>query len=138
MVENGMPPAQILIVDSDPTVALVTQRGLQHMLASAATVEVAPSARDATTYCLRGDVDLLIIDPSPESGAAASLVSFLHANRPDLPILVLTAYDTPRLRKQMRALGVRHYLAKPVELYDLGRLVRIAIESHSAERASNG
>jgi len=52
----------------------------------------------------------------------------LHADRPEVPVLVLTAYDTPRLRTQMRALGVQHYLAKPVDLQDLGKSVRSVVE----------
>jgi two-component system, OmpR family, response regulator len=127
-----MPASHILIVDNDPTVALVTQRGLERILASDATIEIAPSPADAWAHCLRGSVDLLIVDPNPESSPAAMLVKSLHANRPDIPVLVLTAYDTPRLRAQMRSLGVRHYLAKPVELYDLGQLVRIAVASPGA------
>jgi DNA-binding NarL/FixJ family response regulator len=127
-----MPPSHILIVDSDPTVALVTQRGLERILASEATVEIAPSPADAWTRCLRGNVDLLIIDPNPENSPAATLVKSLHVTRPDLPVLVLTAYDTPRLRSQMRSLGVHHYLAKPVELHDLGQLVRTAVASPGA------
>lgn len=133
-----MPPSHILIVDSDPTVALVTQRGLQRILASEATIEIAPSPDDAWTQCLRGTVDLLIVDPSPESGPAATLVKSLCASHRDIPVLVLTAYDTPRLRTQMRSLGVRHYLAKPVELRDLGQSVRIAVSSSTSEIAGNG
>ena len=124
-----MPPSHILIVDSDPTVALMTQRGLERMMASEATVEVAPSPTDAWARCLLGSVDLLIVDPNPETSPATALVKSLHASRPDIPVLVLTAYDTPRLRAQMRSLGVRHYLAKPVELHDLGQLVRTAVAS---------
>jgi two-component system OmpR family response regulator len=133
-----MAPSHILIVDSDPTVALVTQRGLQRILASDATIEVAPSPADAWTQCLHGSVDLLIVDPSPESGPAAALVKSLHASHRDIPVLVLTAYDTPRLRTQMRSLGVRHYLAKPVELRDLGQSVRMVVSPATSEIAGNG
>jgi two-component system OmpR family response regulator len=124
---KAMPSSHILIVDSDPTVALVTQRGLQRVLTFDATVDIAPSPTDAWTRCLRGSVDLLIVDPNPESSPAAGLVKSLHEQRPDIPVLVLTAYDTPRLRNRMRELGVRHYVAKPVELHDLGNLVRKAV-----------
>jgi DNA-binding NarL/FixJ family response regulator len=117
------PHHNILIVDSDPAAALVTQRGLQFLLGSAAAVELAPSPDLARAQCLNGDVDLLIIDPSPRSRGAAALIQALHAERPALAVMALAAYDTPRLRSQMRALGVRHYLAKPVELLDLQRAV---------------
>lgn len=119
--------AQILIVDSDPTAALVTQRGLQRVLESSAAVEIAPTPRAAWLRCLCEPVDMVIIDPNPEAGAAAALVKALHTDRPSIDVMVLTAYDTPRLRAQMRTLGVKSYLAKPVDLADLGHAVRTLI-----------
>ena len=44
---------------------------------------------------------------------------------------MLTAYDTPRLRTQMRALGVEHYLAKPVDLRDLGHEVGLLMQQRA-------
>lgn len=109
----------ILIVDNDPSAALVTQRGLQKMLGDETVVDLASSPGTAWLRCVRDGVDLLIVDPSPQSRGAAALIKALHEERPAIPVLVLTAYDTPRLRTQMRALGVRRYLAKPVDLLDL-------------------
>ena len=131
-----MRPTQILIVDSDPTAAFVTQHGLQRLLKRAAKIEIAASAGEARARCLHEPIDLLIIDPASVIGTAAELVSELHSRRPDLPVLVLTAYDTPRLRNRMRALGVEHYLAKPVELQDLSDSVRVVIAhgGHAAPR----
>src|SRR5437868_15411220 len=106
-----MPQQRILIVDSDPIAALVTQGGLQHFLGPGVTVTIAPSPGAAWLRCLREGVELLIVDPSPQSQAAAVLIKALHDERPHLPVLVLTAYDTPRLRTQMRTLGVQDYLA---------------------------
>lgn len=119
----------IEIVDSDPTAALVTQRGLQVLLDTEVEVTVAPSPDAAWIDCLKEEVDLLIIDPNPQSRAATSLVKALRAYRPHVPVLVLTAYDTPRLRAQMQTLGVQHYLAKPIDLLDLNEVVRTALET---------
>jgi DNA-binding NarL/FixJ family response regulator len=117
----------ILIVDSDPSAALVTQRGLQLLLGESAEVDLAPTPGAAWLRCVRERVDLLIVDPSPQSRAATVLVKALHDERPAITVLVLTAYDTPRLRTQMRALGVRHYLAKPVDLIELKQTVKGAL-----------
>lgn len=108
----------VLIVDSDKSAALVTQRVLEVMDGHRLTAEIA-SPGVAWLRCLRTQIDLLVIDPAPQSLAAYALIKALHEECPDLPILVLTAYDTPRLRSQMRELGVRHYLAKPIDLLDL-------------------
>jgi CheY-like chemotaxis protein len=117
-----MASAKILIFDSDPAAALVTQHGLQR-LQPGTEVTTATSAGDAWLSCLHQAVDLLIIDPSPANSAASALIKALRADRPNTDVLVLTAYDTPRLRTQMRALGVAHYLAKPVDLRELGHEV---------------
>lgn len=127
----------ILIVDNDPSAALVTQQGLQFLLGGDVEVILAPSPGAAWLRCVRGAVDLLIVDPSPQSRAAAALVKALHDERPQIPILVLTAYDTPRLRSQMKSLGVRHYLAKPVDLVELKNTVSGALEAHNGAQASS-
>ena len=125
-----MAPARILIFDSDPAAALVTQHGLQR-LQPGAEVTTVPSAGEAWLHCLHDRVDLLIIDPTPANSAAAGLIKALRAERPNTVVLVLTAYDTPRLRSQMRMLGVDHYLAKPLDLRELGREVGLLIEQHT-------
>ncbi len=114
-----MPLRQIYIVDDDPTAALITQRGLQTMLGDrfGAVVIAAPNA--AWLACATGNVDLLIVDPSPHSNVVISLVRAVRAFRPYIPVLVLTAYDTPGLRVKMRELGAERYVAKPIDLRDL-------------------
>jgi len=122
--------AKILIFDGDPAAALVTQHGLQRLQPNS-EVSTATSAGDAWLSCLHQSVDLLIIDPSPANSASAALIKALRTDRPDTDVLVLTAYDTPRLRAQMRALGVVHYLAKPVDLRELGHEVGLLIEQRA-------
>jgi two-component system OmpR family response regulator len=132
----SQPPKHMLIVDSDAVAALVTQRGLQAALGAAAEVTVAPSAGAAWLHCRRVNFDLVIVDPSPPDRAAGALVKALCAERPDIPVLVLTAMDTPRLRAEMRTLGVRHYFAKPLMLRELERGVRVALGMDAAARDS--
>jgi len=126
-----MATAKILIFDSDPAAALVTQHGLQRLQPGAEVTTVA-SAVDAWLSCLHQPVDLLIIDPSPANSAASALIKALRTDRPNTDVLVLTAYDTPRLRSQMRALGVAYYLAKPVDLRELGHEVGLLMKQRTA------
>jgi DNA-binding response OmpR family regulator len=114
-----MPAKNIHIFDEDPSAALITQRGLQAMLGDRFAITVAPNANAAWLACARGNVDLLIVDPGVRSGPATSLIRAVRSYRPHIPILVLTAYDTPGMRSRMRALGVASYAAKPIELRDL-------------------
>ncbi len=126
----------ILVVDNDPVAAMVTQQGLQLLLGKDVEVSLAPSPGAAWLRCMRGSVDLLIVDPSPPGRAAAALIKALHDECPHIPVVVLTAYDTPRLRAQMKRLGVRHYLAKPVELAELKNTVSGVLASLNNAQAS--
>lgn len=128
-----MPLHHIQIVDSDPAAALVTQLGLQSLLKSDAEIAIGGPAAQPGPYAPAPDghnsIDLLIVDPGSQSQAATRLIRSLQATCPHTPLLVLTAYDSPLLRSQMRALGVRHYLAKPVDLPELERVVRDVLTS---------
>lgn len=114
-----MPVRQIHIFDDDPAAALISQRGLQTFLGDRFSVVVDPTPNAAWLACATGNVDLLIVDPNPHSGNVISLVRAVRAYRPNIPVLILTAYDTPGLRAKMRDLGVARYVAKPIELREL-------------------
>ena len=124
---TSQPLQHMLIVDSDAAAALVTQRGLQSALGSAAEITIAPSAGAAWLRCRHECCDLVIVDPSPPDRAARALVKALRTERPDITVLVLAAMDTLGLRTEMRALGVRHYFAKPLMIRELERGVRAAL-----------
>ncbi|NJM08032.1 response regulator transcription factor [Candidatus Gracilibacteria bacterium] len=124
---------RIQIVDKDRTAAQITRRGIACALGSAADVRVALSANDAWLACTRGDVDLLIVDPTPNDVAALGLIRALRHYRNPVQLLVLTAYDTPGLRSAMRRFGVKSYAAKPIELRDLLPSIRHQLqELHDA------
>jgi two-component system OmpR family response regulator len=133
-VENRPSAAvrHILIVDSEPAAALVTQRGLQRWLGPDVDVAIVP-AGVAWLRCLREPIDLVIIDPAPQDRAASALLKALREQCPKIALMVLTAYDTVGLRTQMRRLGVHQYLAKPATLDHLVQAVRVAsgLESYN-------
>jgi DNA-binding NarL/FixJ family response regulator len=119
---------QILIVDKDMAAAFVTKSGIERMLGTNAIVHIAQSPGSAWLQYGQKSINTLIIDPSTWSHAAISLITALQRLHPDLPVIVLTAYDTPRLRRDMQSLGVTHYLAKPIELAELAQYVREVLQ----------
>ncbi|PDW01845.1 response regulator transcription factor [Candidatus Viridilinea mediisalina] len=129
---------QIYIVDEDPAAALITQRGLQTMLGERFSIMVASSPNAAWLACATGHVDLVIVDPNPHGNAAISLVRAVQAFRPMIPVLVLTAYDSPGLRMKMRGLGVTRYVAKPIELRELVPIVHTILQSERSMKPAVG
>jgi DNA-binding response OmpR family regulator len=122
-----MAPRQIHIVDDDPVAALITQRGLQTLLSGRSSVTVDPTPNAAWMACASYSVDLLIVDPSPHVSGVISLLRAVRTFRPSIPVLVLTAYDTPGLRAKIRGLGIDRYVAKPVDLQELLPTVSAAL-----------
>lgn len=117
----------ILIVDSDSTAALVTQHGLQMLLKHEVDVTTALLADGEWQRRVADKVDLLIIDPGGQTQVTGKVLKTLLSEQPGVGVLILTAYDSPGLRKQMQTIGVQHYLAKPIDLHDLERVVRRAL-----------
>lgn len=124
-----MPLRQIHIVDDDPVAAMITQRGLQTLLGGRSSVIIDPSPNAAWLACANYGVDLLIVDPSPHVSGVLSLLRAVRTYRPSIPVLVLTAYDTPGLRAKIRTLGIDHYVAKPIDLQELLPTVNSALAS---------
>lgn len=122
-----MPLKHIHIVDDDPVAALITQRGLQTLLSGRSNVTVDPTPNAAWMACASYSVDLLIVDPSPHVTGVTSLLRAVRTFRPSIPILILTAYDTPGLRAKIRGLGIERYVAKPVDLQELLPTVSAAL-----------
>ena len=131
-------PRQIHIVDDDPVAALITQRGLQTLLGDRYSVIVDQTPNVAWMACASNSVDLLIVDPSPHVSGVLPLLRAVRAYRPNVPILVLTAYDTPGLRAKVREIGVERerYVPKPVDLQELLPIVSAALAAAPARLAA--
>ncbi|HOU14730.1 MAG TPA: response regulator [Anaerolineae bacterium] len=76
------------------------------------------------TQSLRPDVVLMDIGMPVMGGVEATR---LIQEQCPVPVVALTAYDTPELVAQMNAAGVSAYLLKPLEIAELERAIDIAL-----------
>lgn len=129
-----MTARHILIVDDDSVAATVTQYGLDRLLGPSVKVTIADTSQAVWPQDDYDDIDLVIVDPHPQRRAMLTFIQACRKHQPDMPIIALTAYDTPRLRREMKALGIRHYLAKPIDLVRLVEEVRMVLD---LERSSH-
>jgi DNA-binding NtrC family response regulator len=106
----------ILILDHDSAAANVTSLGLKHAFGTNAQVIIAHSPKTARHVYATQPIDMVIIDPLALATEMLRLLTDLQQNYPEIILLVLTSYDTPRARRQLSDLGIQHYLAKPIDL----------------------
>ncbi len=89
-------------------------------------VLLARNGREASRVLETERVDLILTDLKMPEMDGFELI--LHVNRlyPTVPMMVMTAFGTPLIEKQLRERGVWAYLEKPLDLDQLaGELLRI-------------
>ena len=113
---------QVLIVDDDAAVCWALERAL---VKAGWRVLVAADAAAARRRVKGVDVVLTDIRMPGESGL--DLLATLHTDRPELPVVVMTAHGTMETAVEAVARGAFDYLAKPLDLDRTIAVVRRAL-----------
>jgi DNA-binding response OmpR family regulator len=82
------------------------------------------------------DIALLITDLRMPEMDGITLIAQVHNQYPTVPIIVMTAFGSPQIEKQIKKMGILHYLEKPIGfdelrdhiLHELGRKKKSRIE----------
>ncbi len=72
----------------------------------------APGDREARAAIRELEPDVMIVDVSLAQGDGMDLVREVHAQRPELPMLVLSMHDEAIYAERMLAAGARGYIMK--------------------------
>jgi DNA-binding NtrC family response regulator len=110
----------ILIVDDDQDFRLALAESFRddgHVVFDHASADGLPT-QDGTPR-----VTVLITDYDMPGTDGIALAKRFHAAHPAVPIILVSAYETPSLDAQVRALGFLSFLAKPLRYEDLHDLV---------------
>jgi DNA-binding response OmpR family regulator len=131
----------ILLAEDEPALARVYGRALA---ASGFCVEHVANGALALSRVLVGDYAVVVSDICMPEMSGIDLLRELRLQRPDLPVVLLTARLDAETYGQARDLGSVRYLLKPVRMEQLARAVTSAYElraawlRRSARRAVNG
>src|SRR5437899_2664966 len=123
----SLPLPQILIVDDEKNMRLSLKTMLSDEGYSVRTVE---SAEEALTTLGQEDFFLVITDARLGGMSGYDFLGRAHAQWPDLPLLMITAYATPRLAVEAIKAGANDYLPKPFAPEELLHAVKRAADRH--------
>jgi DNA-binding NarL/FixJ family response regulator len=101
----------VLIVDDHP----IVRHGLKTMIDAEPDLMVcgeAQSDREARAVLREVNPDVMIVDVSLAQGDGMDLVRDVHAQRPELPMLVLSMHDETIYAERLLAAGARGYIMK--------------------------
>ncbi len=120
---------RILVADDVPEIAEVFKRGLE---IAGYTVLTAIDGQTALAIALSGQVDLVMLDIRlPQRDGISVLQAIRAAPLPrHLPVVVVTAFDTPEERARCIAAGADAFYAKPVSMAKIIPHVQALLNAH--------
>ena len=118
----------ILIVEDEPRIASFLKKGLSEEGYACAVAEDRASALALAAE----PVDLLLLDLILPDGSGLDLLRALRADRPDLPVLILTARDDVRTKVAGLDMGADDYLTKPFAFEELLARIRALLRRNQA------
>ncbi len=114
---------RILLVEDDHAIAQVIGIGMRQ-LGLPHTIDEAISAEEGFDLWSQQPYDLLVTDYNLRGTNGLTLIIQVREAWGDVPTVLFTAYDTPRLRNEARAAGVSVFLSKPFVIDDFVALAR--------------
>ncbi|MDZ4180161.1 MAG: response regulator transcription factor, partial [Coriobacteriia bacterium] len=116
-----MNPRQLLLIEDDQTIAELLAYNLRH---AGYDVLCESDGRAGLTAALSCDIDLLILDLMIPEIDGVSVSIEIASQKPDLPIIMLTAKLGRESMLEGFAAGADDYITKPFDLDEL--LARVA------------
>jgi len=114
---------RILIVDDDQIIAELTKEIFEdlgyHVTAFTSSVDTLNIFQKQPN-----DFDLVITDMTMSGITGAELTKKIHTIRPDIPVILCTGYSEQINEKKAKAMGIKRYLIKPVNMHNFAKAVR--------------
>lgn len=121
---------KVWVIDDDPGIRYVLE---EYLRGEGLEPGVFADGEELSAAFQRGVPDLVLADIRLEGKSGLDLMQDLRRQRPDLPVIIMTAYSD--LDYAVRAFqgGAFEFMAKPFDLNELGRLVRKALNTGSGD-----
>ena len=111
---NRLP--EVLIVDDEEPLLLSIADGLSiyqqhfHLLTATNGVDAVKLLKAIPV------IDLVITDLSMPKMDGFELLAYIKRNYPQIPVIMMTAYGTPKIEEVVNRLGIFRYLEKPLDI----------------------
>jgi two-component system response regulator AtoC len=128
--ESGAPEGLVLVVDDDPGTRKVAKANLS---LEGFEVLVASGGAEALERLAAADPLAIVSDLKMPDVDGITLMQRVHALRPGLPVVLVTAHATVETAVEAMRKGALHYLTKPIRYDELALVLRHAV-AHERQR----
>lgn len=119
---------RILIVEDESRIASFIEKGLK---SEGFTPTVAADGISGLDYALTDEFDLIVLDIGLPGMDGFSILEHLKAERPNLPVIMLTARDSVTDTVAALEGGAADYMTKPFRFGELLARIRLRLRSHT-------
>ncbi|MEU8411535.1 response regulator transcription factor [Amycolatopsis japonica] len=116
--------ARILIAEDEERIASFVRKGL---IANGFTTTVVADGEQALQYALGDGYDLLVLDLGLPSRDGLSVLRTLREHHNTIPVVILTAHDSPQTTLAGLEGGADDYMAKPFRFDELLARIRLRL-----------
>ncbi|MCP4687164.1 MAG: response regulator [Desulfobacterales bacterium] len=120
----------VLIVDDDQEMLLALKEGLEKYRETF-TVSMAGDGLIAVDKLKQSTFSLVVADLKMPGMDGFSLLAHIMKHYPDIPVIIITAYSTPKMEKLAWQGGAVGYIAKPFMIEDLAKKMMETIRKES-------
>lgn len=122
----------ILIADDHPLFRQALALAVGNVAPGARVVEVGTLTAAAKAVADIADLRLIMLDLKMPGAIGYSGIALLHAERPDVPILVVSSAEGAKVAEEARAFGAVGFLRKDVDLPRIEDAIRVALGGQAA------
>jgi DNA-binding response OmpR family regulator len=123
---------RILVIEDEKGIANFIRDGLEEEYYA---VDVALDGRNGLEMALINDYDLLLVDWMLPALSGIEIVKQVRKNKPDIPIIFLTAKDTVQDAVFGLGTGANDYIRKPFQFEELLARIKVQLRPKTAEGA---
>jgi len=109
--------ARVLVADDHPLFRAAVLHALREGVELGETLEVASVSALTQALAAHPDVDLVLLDLAMPGARGFSSLVWLRGERPDIPVIVISSNDHPRVIRRAQQFGAAGFIPKsaPVE-----------------------
>jgi two-component system nitrogen regulation response regulator GlnG len=120
-----MAPKKILVVDDEESIRWALRKALER---EGYRVALASDGVEGLARATESDIDLVLMDIKMPGTDGFDALTRIKESRPDLPVIIMTAFGTLQAAVQAMKRGAYDYVTKPFDFDELSILVRRAFE----------
>lgn len=120
---------KVLIVDDEKPLLLSLREGFEDFR-DQFEVLTAENGQEAVDVLRSEPVDLVVTDLRMPKMNGFQLLVEMNKDFPNIPVIIMTAFNTPVIEKQVKELGILTLIEKPIDFEELLKNILIKLTSH--------